>query len=477
MTEKQLKSPTTKDFQNVFAFLMSQSIPFTFHPSKRLDENVMNALRFVGYPYTVSKSALSAVGSSHTWPALLGVLSWLMGRAIHGEASYTRSEEVSASKQEEVQQIIQGHTKNGYQTFLKGEEQISDQDATITNLFEDRSAKMCEEIKEMTKSFEQRQQKLGELRSKTSPLEEILGHRRELESNVAKFNMLIPSMVDHRKSVQDTVEKMNGDVERLTELLKELSMEKKRDIEVIDSQRSKSISASEIAEKRANLRKSIQMANEEKILIDEGCTQAHEMLKRVQAEAEILMKSSRQFIEQLGVDAGRREFVVRANLNSEASEMFPNLDSVIESLQKFIEKLDDENRKIEESIIKHEWESDVLEDKAKSMQQEMESTRGRLGKYEREFEKERKEMDVMRENRSDRVISRKREGERRRMMVNSILDRASEEVEAAKKGKEVAEAAMDKGRIEAAAMMREEAEKIRERKAEMVRSLAILESI
>ena len=34
----------------------------------------------MGYPFTVSKTALVAAGSPHTWPSLLAALTWLMER-------------------------------------------------------------------------------------------------------------------------------------------------------------------------------------------------------------------------------------------------------------------------------------------------------------------------------------------------------------------------------------------------------------
>ena len=44
-----------------------------------VDEVSMN-FKAMGYPFTVSKTALVAAGSPHTWPSLLAALTWLMER-------------------------------------------------------------------------------------------------------------------------------------------------------------------------------------------------------------------------------------------------------------------------------------------------------------------------------------------------------------------------------------------------------------
>lgn len=41
-------------------------------------EEVPSVLKTLGYPFTVSKNHLLNVGSPHSWPILLGAISWLM---------------------------------------------------------------------------------------------------------------------------------------------------------------------------------------------------------------------------------------------------------------------------------------------------------------------------------------------------------------------------------------------------------------
>lgn len=477
ITEKQLRSPTTKDFQNVFTFLVSQSVPYSFNPDKTLVDNVTGALRMLSYPYIVSKSALSSVGSSHTWPSLLGVCTWLMQLAIHGETSYAKSEELYWEKTGEIDGTIAQKTREGYTDFLNGNQQIHDVDRSVVEMFQKRDSRMTEEMDEMSHKFQYQTNKLGELRAQPSPMSQVLAYRKELESNIKKFNILIPSMLKHRKAVQQGVQKKRGDVKTLEQALNELTLEKRRDIEVIDSQKSQSIHAAEILERRRNLQQGLALAKDEKNLIEDAATKSHETLKRVLAEAEILLKSARQFIEQLGAEANRTEFVVMTNLDAQVGQpMFPNLDNVIGALTDFTNQLDAENRRMQDGIIEAELESDVLEDKFKGLHVKVDELKRRLARYEKEFEKERGEMDTLRDARMASIAARKKEAEHRRNKLKTERRKLEDVILWLDNNKNEAAATMESGRKAAADLLREELKKIKNRKIEMSKTLTEFES-
>ena len=85
--------PSGRDFQNIMTFLFRRVDP-TFHQQpivgskqsqQRTDEIVLKfedevsmAFRCLGYPFPISKTGLVAVGSPHTWPALIAAIDWLV---------------------------------------------------------------------------------------------------------------------------------------------------------------------------------------------------------------------------------------------------------------------------------------------------------------------------------------------------------------------------------------------------------------
>ena len=71
-----LHAPTGKDFLQICSFLIRSIDPnFQFG---RYEEEYPAVLRTLGYPSTISKASLAAVGTPLTWPRLLGSLTWLV---------------------------------------------------------------------------------------------------------------------------------------------------------------------------------------------------------------------------------------------------------------------------------------------------------------------------------------------------------------------------------------------------------------
>ena len=60
-------------------FLMKKIDPnFNSSPKRKFEDEVVTAFKVVGYPFNISKTALVAAGSPHTWPTLLLAISWLI---------------------------------------------------------------------------------------------------------------------------------------------------------------------------------------------------------------------------------------------------------------------------------------------------------------------------------------------------------------------------------------------------------------
>ena len=72
-----LSAPTTKDFLSIITFQLSCLDP-NFKFVNKYEDEIPAYMKLLGYPYTVSKSALSAVGSPHSWPHLLADITELV---------------------------------------------------------------------------------------------------------------------------------------------------------------------------------------------------------------------------------------------------------------------------------------------------------------------------------------------------------------------------------------------------------------
>ncbi len=74
---KTLTSPMSKDVFSIVQFLLRQVDP-NMKPLGKMEEDVPQLFKHLKYPFQISKSALFAVGSPHTWPGLLAAMNWVV---------------------------------------------------------------------------------------------------------------------------------------------------------------------------------------------------------------------------------------------------------------------------------------------------------------------------------------------------------------------------------------------------------------
>lgn len=77
VSPKTLASPTAKDFAIIVQFLM-QKFDGNMKMVGKIEDEVTSFLKRLNYPFQLSKSALFAVGSPHSWPAVLAALTWMV---------------------------------------------------------------------------------------------------------------------------------------------------------------------------------------------------------------------------------------------------------------------------------------------------------------------------------------------------------------------------------------------------------------
>lgn len=77
VSPKTLASPTAKDFTLIVQFLFQQ-FDSSMKTFGKMEDEVPMFFKRLNYPFQISKSALFAVGSPHSWPAVLAALTWLV---------------------------------------------------------------------------------------------------------------------------------------------------------------------------------------------------------------------------------------------------------------------------------------------------------------------------------------------------------------------------------------------------------------
>jgi kinetochore protein NDC80 len=92
LSPKVLTSPTGKDFAQL-AFWLFQRYDPTLKTFGKVEDEVPLFFKRLAYPFQLSKSALFAVGSPHSWPSVLAALQWLVELLNYDD----KAEEVAAA--------------------------------------------------------------------------------------------------------------------------------------------------------------------------------------------------------------------------------------------------------------------------------------------------------------------------------------------------------------------------------------------
>lgn len=121
IAHKTLAAPTGKDFANIVSFLFRLLDP-AFVMSGKMEDEVALVFKTLRYPFPLSKTALTAVGSPHTWPALLASVMWLTELLGYDSAV----QEAEASDAEAAtpgdDAYFWAHLTGSYEAFLAGED-------------------------------------------------------------------------------------------------------------------------------------------------------------------------------------------------------------------------------------------------------------------------------------------------------------------------------------------------------------------
>jgi kinetochore protein NDC80 len=135
ISQKTLNKPSGKDFANIVTFLIRKIEPPFQNGMLKLEDEIAMTFKALGYPFPVSKTALVAAGSPHTWPTLLAALTWLTEHLILIEAQKEEEANENLDKPFESLDELEGKTDKAffnfldgaYLAFLRGDQQQSDQ--------------------------------------------------------------------------------------------------------------------------------------------------------------------------------------------------------------------------------------------------------------------------------------------------------------------------------------------------------------
>lgn len=200
-----LTAPSTKDFVHILSFLLKSAVP-NFKFGAKFEDEVPTVLKTLGYPYNISKGALTAVGSPHSWPHLLAALSWLVDLLRYSEAAFERDQAEASFDSDDRDKLFFDYLQRGYSLFLSGEDDISGLDEQLGFMFESKNSASIADIASLSEANAELSRQLSALTTGDTPLEKAQLLNRDLRSDTTKFEKHIADLHEHRAKVSDKLE-------------------------------------------------------------------------------------------------------------------------------------------------------------------------------------------------------------------------------------------------------------------------------
>ncbi|XP_062209441.1 kinetochore protein NDC80 homolog [Phragmites australis] len=138
------------------------------------EDDLLYVLRMLGCPYKLTRSALKAPGTPHSWPPLLSVLHWLTLLA-------SVSDDVASSPSASAFNDLMLYTTQGYSYFISGD------DDAVASLDDEYVSKAREHAEAAVEAFRALEKEAQELEAKAIKLTSGPSRREALEAEKETF--------------------------------------------------------------------------------------------------------------------------------------------------------------------------------------------------------------------------------------------------------------------------------------------------
>ncbi|MEW5310795.1 MAG: hypothetical protein WDW38_002558 [Sanguina aurantia] len=235
VSPKTLTSPTAKEFTLIVQFLMQRFDP-NMKTFGKIEDDVPLFFKRLNYPFQISKSGLFAVGSPHSWPAVLAALTWLVellnynakveeGSSSNGRSSGGSSFDIEGKAKAE----FFDYTCTSYRHFLAGDdarcEAVDDQ---FVSQFRAKEEEFAESYSKLQKSHADLLAQLERLRSEPSPLIAANQRRQDQLADADKLAALISNLQTFKQQTQRKISERQTDIKSKQDQMAEAQQENDR---------------------------------------------------------------------------------------------------------------------------------------------------------------------------------------------------------------------------------------------------------
>jgi len=250
---KVLARPAAKDFTNIVNFLF-KCIDVNMKFGPKFEDEFITVLKNFRYPFQISKTALSAVGTPHTWPALLASVSWIVELLMYDEAVALAPADDNdgfgfgndGMPATSMDKKFFDHLGSAYKSFLAGDDDKYHQlQEEQSQQYELNNRAIQSEIDDFERENERLREEINALRSRNSQMPALQSKKSDLIGDREKFKKLIQQLETNRSQLetklQEKSREINAKDEEMATLQQELntisSKIEKQEVSLADVQR------------------------------------------------------------------------------------------------------------------------------------------------------------------------------------------------------------------------------------------------
>ena len=228
ISPKVLAKPTNKDFQNIVLFLFKQ-IDQNYKCTGKFEDEMITMFKFLGYPFQIAKSSISAVGSPHAWPPLLAAIMWLVellqydiavqqqssstmiDGSFVGDNTYIDIDDPSVSEK-----AFYRYISKAYELFLSGKDDHYEKlEEQFISSFENKNVLIRDQIYALEKRNQAITQEIESVKGRSAYLPELEAKKKEFHVDHQKFIHLMDELKKHRDQLRSKVEMRSAELEKM----------------------------------------------------------------------------------------------------------------------------------------------------------------------------------------------------------------------------------------------------------------------
>ncbi|KAI0315521.1 HEC/Ndc80p family-domain-containing protein [Amylostereum chailletii] len=248
LTMSTLINITGKDFRAIFHHLVELLDPcYPFNPSLRIEEEIIPALKCLRYPYvnSIDSKWLAAPASMHSWPALLGVLHWLVGKG-KGRLHYMESDhptlQFAQVIPEEFDDINHHHAlafdyiTEAYDVFLGGSDEYDTQKHALEERYARKDQRTAAELEDLSDQLSKVKREVDKLESSPPPIIKLRQDNSNLKRDRDKFQECVRRWESRKTNLIATIAKEKAEIDVQTKYLEELRAQQAKFADIVKSQ-------------------------------------------------------------------------------------------------------------------------------------------------------------------------------------------------------------------------------------------------